>query len=599
MKKLFSLLLMAATLLVATAQTPAPDKVGMELTAQQWNRNVVAGWNLGNSLESAPGGWDGNSTNIGWSSSYDTSAETSWGNPKTTKAMIDAVKAAGFNAVRIPVRWGCHITDVSTMTISEAWIKRVKEVVDYCIQNDMYVILNTHHDMWLEYQATPGKKADNNKKLALLWTNIANYFADYDGHLAFAGTNEVHMKDDWNQPSAGNLAVQNSYLQTFVDAVRATGGKNYYRHLIVQTWACNPYYGLGKKLVVPKDVEEHGYERMSVEFHYYNPYNYCAGNQGAGNYNYWGKNCPTEQKTAIATDNETTMTNFFNQVDNEWSKLGLGIVVGEWGISDRYPNSLEKGLIHDNMTYYCTYLTREVRQRGYSAFVWDNNVFGNGSEKFGVFNRSSSMAIAAPWIVKGIMEGAGQEYAEPSEPERPQTGGDDLYSKVGETVWSGHELMAWGDGLQLQIPASYFANLKAGDLLVLYYDNVAAAEYSMVQFFYGDWKDNPQFDCDGTSDFQFDTRSISSTATATGSLLSTFKITTSSLATLKAKGMVLQGFGAYLNRVVLVQADKLGIEAVNSDAAAMTIRYDIQGRRVNQKSRGGITIVNGQKVVIR
>lgn len=409
MNKLYSMLFLAASCtLSANAQNNAPDKTGMELTAQEWNKQVKAGWNLGNTLECPGSGWDANSVNIGWQKAYDTSAETCWGNPKTTKEMITAVKNAGFNAIRIPVRWACHITDATAMTISDAWLQRVKEVVDYCIDNDMYVIINTHHDMWLEYQATPSKKDDNNNKLSKLWTNIANYFADYDGRLAFAGTNEVHMQDNWNEPAATNLAVQNSYLQTFIDAVRATGGKNYYRHLIVQTWACNPYFGLNGKLIVPNDVEENGCSRMSIEFHYYNPYNYCSGNKGSGYYNYWGTEYTGSQKDKASPDNEKTMRDFFNQVDQEWVSQGLGIVVGEWGISDRYNTSLDKKAIHENMTYYCTFLTNEIRTRGYSAFIWDNNVFGNGSEKFGIFDRKDNMKIKADWITKGIEEGVRQ-----------------------------------------------------------------------------------------------------------------------------------------------------------------------------------------------
>lgn len=409
MKKLYSLFILSALFFNSFAQATAPNKDGMDISAQQWNANVIAGWNLGNSLESAPSGWDGNSIEIGYLQSYDTSAETSWGNPKTTKALIDAVKAEGFNAVRIPVRWACHITDKKTMTISEDWLKRVKEVVDYCIDNDMYVIINTHHDMWLEYQPTNAKKKENNERLAMLWTNIANYFADYDARLAFAGTNETHLKDNWNNPGAENLAVQNSYLQTFIDAVRATGGKNYYRHLIVQTYACNPYYGLSNKLIIPKDVEENGYEHMSIEFHYYNPYNYCSGNKGSGYYNYWGKNYTGKQNSAVAPDNEKTMTDFFDQVQREWADKGLGIVIGEWGISDRYTDKDKKDKkdINDNMQYYCKFFTNEVRTRGFSAFVWDNNAFGNGSEKFGVINRRTQKA-EADWITKGIKEGVAQ-----------------------------------------------------------------------------------------------------------------------------------------------------------------------------------------------
>jgi len=407
MKNLFSILFAVAFGICSTFAQKAPDMTGMELTAQQWNRQIYAGWNLGNTLECPGSGWNANSTDIGWLKAYDTSAETCWGNPKTTKAMITAVKAAGFNAVRIPVRWACHITDKAQdkMTVSDAWLQRVKEVVDYCIDNDMYVIINTHHDMWLEYQPINSKKAENNARLKALWTNIANYFADYDGRLAFAGTNETHIQNNWSNPTAENLAVQNSYLQTFIDAVRATGGKNYYRHLIVQTYACNPYYGLSNQLIVPNDVAEHGRSRMSIEFHYYNPYNYCSGEKGTGYYNYWGTKYTGTQKTAVAPDNEKTMSDFLNQVQKEWADTGLGIVIGEWGISDRYTSSLDKKAIHDNMQYYCKYFITEARTHGFSTFVWDNNVFGNGTEKFGIFNRTKNMQIDATWMVNGIKEG--------------------------------------------------------------------------------------------------------------------------------------------------------------------------------------------------
>lgn len=409
MKKFFTLIACILSGSISMAQDKQPDMTGMELTAKQWNAQVTAGWNLGNSLESAPSGWDGNSKSLGWQSSYDTNGETAWGNPKTTKAMIDAVKAAGFNAIRIPVRWGCHIVNTNTMEISTAWLARVKEVVDYAIQNDMYVIINSHHDMWLEYQATYAMQTLNTTRLTNLWKQIANYFADYDGRLAFAGTNEVHLQDNWNQPKAENLEVQNSYNQTFINAVRSTGGKNYYRHLIVQTYACNGYYGLDGKLVVPTDVEGNGNSRMSIEFHYYNPYNYCSGNKGSGYYHYWGQYYTGTRPSgaAVAPDKEKVMTDFFDKCVNQWGKTGLGLVMGEWGISDRYTTTSDKTPIHNNMTYYCEYLITQARSRGISTFLWDNNVYGNGTEKYGIFDRRSNpvMNIKCPWITNGIKAG--------------------------------------------------------------------------------------------------------------------------------------------------------------------------------------------------
>ena len=256
-------------------------------TAKEWNKDVV-GWNLGNQLECSAPGQDGESMQIGMADNS-IKAETAWGNPVVTKKVIKAVKDAGFNAIRIPVRWQCHITNAQAMSIDKAWLNRVKEVVGWCLNNDLKVIINTHHDKWLEGRPTNEYKDENNQKLALLWLNIASEFANYDYRVAFAGTNEVHIKDYWGKPEAENLAVQNSYNQTFIDVVRATGGNNLKRHLIVQTYVCNPDFGLyNGDFIVPTDIDGNGNNYMSVEFHYYTPWDYA----GECKFNYWGDRSP-------------------------------------------------------------------------------------------------------------------------------------------------------------------------------------------------------------------------------------------------------------------------------------------------------------------
>ena len=162
-------------------------------TAKQWNKDVV-GWNLGNQFESSVPAGDGESTAIG-NPEGSIDAEKAWGNPVVTEAMIQAVKKAGFNAIRIPIRWQCHITDAQTMSIDPAWIARIKTVVDWCLKNDLKVIINAHHEKWLESRPTSQYKEENCNKLKLLWTKIASAFANYDNRLAFAGTNEVHIKE--------------------------------------------------------------------------------------------------------------------------------------------------------------------------------------------------------------------------------------------------------------------------------------------------------------------------------------------------------------------------------------------------------------------
>ena len=164
---------------------PTDDNIGE--TAQQTVKNIFAGWNIGNSLEVPDG-------------------ETAWGNPATTQKLIDGVKAAGFNAVRIPCAWNSHlVADAEPFTIDPAWLKRVREVVDYAYRNGMYVIINTHWDGgWLELHANANDCAAVVKKEKAIWTQIAAEFADYGQRLIFAGNNEIRNKvggnENWGTP---------------------------------------------------------------------------------------------------------------------------------------------------------------------------------------------------------------------------------------------------------------------------------------------------------------------------------------------------------------------------------------------------------------
>ena len=364
-------------------------------TARQWNSEVTAGWNLGNQFECSAPGQDSESIAVGDPEGAD-NAETAWGNPLVTKKTIKAVRDAGFNAIRIPVRWQCHISNPSAMSISRIWMDRIKEVIDWCLEYNLKVIVNVHHEKWLESRPLYANKEENCQKLALLWLNIANELNKYDYRVAFAGTNEVHEPDKWGKPTTENLNVQNAYNQTFIDIVRATGMNNAKRHLIVQTYACNADYGLyNGDFIIPTDIEGNDY--MSVELHYYNPWEYV----GSGECYYWGE--PYKQYGASRSD-ENTMIKLFNKLADEWSAKGLGVVIGEWGITNHFKAS-EADRMRENMSYYCKTLVSEARKRGFSTFVWDNNRFGNGADMFGIFDRSKNMSIKADWVIKGIKEG--------------------------------------------------------------------------------------------------------------------------------------------------------------------------------------------------
>lgn len=353
-------------------------------TAVQWNQGVV-GWNLGNQLECPALGTD-NESMLFTCLEGSINAETAWGNPKVTEKTIKAVKEAGFNAIRIPVRWQCHIVNEEAMTVDKAWMQRVKEVVGWCLKQDLKVILNTHHDKWLEGRPTYAYKNENCRKLALLWLNIASEFKDYDSRLAFAGTNEVHILNNWGKPTPENLEVQNAYNQTFINIVRSTGGNNLYRNLIVQTYVCNPEFGLDGAFIIPADLPDNGNRYMSVEFHFYHPWEYA----GEGTLDIW--------------IDDGNLKRVFDLAQKEWGYKGLGVTIGEWGVTD-HGDASNAEQVHENIAYYCKIYVSEAMKRGFSTFVWDNNSFGQGADKFGIFNRFKGMKLEAPWMLHGIMEG--------------------------------------------------------------------------------------------------------------------------------------------------------------------------------------------------
>jgi len=241
-----------------------PDTTGMNNTAAQLAAKMKIGWNLGNTLEAIGG-------------------ETAWGNPKVTKALISAIKQNGFNAVRIPCSWDQY-TDPATAKIKGAWLSRVKEVVQYCIDNDMYVILNIHWDGgWLENNCTPEKRRPVNAKQKAYWEQIATCLRDFDDHLIFASANEPAVTN------AAQMDVLLSYHQTFIDAVRSTGGKNAYRTLVIQGPSTDFDKTLRLMNKMPQDIVK---KRLMLEVHSYTPYQFALmtrdekwGNQ----FYYWGR----------------------------------------------------------------------------------------------------------------------------------------------------------------------------------------------------------------------------------------------------------------------------------------------------------------------
>ena len=290
------------------ADSVAPDETGMRnISSVELSKEMIPGWNVGNSLEAIGG-------------------ETAWGNPPINEDLIEAVKDAGFNSVRIPVAWSNGM-DMTTFAIDEELLYRVEEVVDYVLDNDMYAIINIHWDGgWM--QPTYEQQDYVNNRLAIIWEQIAVFFRDYDDHLLFAGSNEVHIEGDYGAPREENYTVQNSFNQTFVNTVRSTGGCNYYRHLLVQGYNTNINYTVGF-FAIPNDVVEN---RLMVEVHYYDPYDFTLNENDR--ITQWGKNATDPARTETWA-NEDYADAQFQKMKTNFVDKGYGVVLGEYGAMAR------------------------------------------------------------------------------------------------------------------------------------------------------------------------------------------------------------------------------------------------------------------------
>lgn len=336
-----------------TITVPEADKTGMEQDAADLMKNIKIGWNLGNSLEATGG-------------------ETAWGNPATTLAMINKIREMGFNAVRIPCAWNQYLSNEMTYEIKPSWLARVKEVVDYCIENNLYVILNIHWDGgWLENDIPNGYNEKVNNKQKALWTQIATYFREYDEHLLFAGCNEPNVED------ADDMSVLLQYEQTFVDAVRATGGKNVYRNLIVQGPSTDIDKTMQYMISLPVDIIPN---RISVEVHYYSSWKFCGmeKDESWGNaFYFWGEE---NKKYAVGafegrwddTCGESYIQMQFQKLKENFKDKGIPVIIGEFAAIRRTLADQQAQEGHDlSRAAFNTCVVREANARGLVPFYWD------------------------------------------------------------------------------------------------------------------------------------------------------------------------------------------------------------------------------------
>lgn len=359
----------------------AADATGMSSSAIQLAAKIKLGWNMGNSLEAIGG-------------------ETAWANPKATKALIDLVKANGFNAIRIPCSFDQYLANSTTAKIKEEWLARVKEVVDYAVDNDMYVIVNIHWDGgWLENNCTEAAKSATNAKQKAYWEQIATYLRGFDEHLIFASANEPKVAN------ATEMAVLTTYHQTFIDAVRSTGGKNAYRTVVVQ----GPDTDIDKtnKLMLRLPTDKVA-NRMMMEVHYYTPYQFTLMDKDADwgkMFYYWGANTrsTTDTERNPTWGEEAELAKLFKSMKTQFVDKGIPVILGEFGAIRRTNLTGSNLSLHlASRAYYLKVVVQQAKANGMVPFYWDE---GNlGSNGFGIFNRFNT-TVADSQALNGLLDG--------------------------------------------------------------------------------------------------------------------------------------------------------------------------------------------------
>ena len=336
----------------------APDMTGMASTAVQLAAKMRTGMgiNFGNTMESPH--------------------EGDWQSSKMTESYVKFVKSLGFNSVRLPSNWvWSHLIDRSKAKIDPAWLARVKEVVGWCVANDIYVILNAHGDSgWLENNVNAFKKDSVNAMQKAIWEQIATTMRDFDEHLIFAGANEPAVNN------AEQMAILIDYHETFIKAVRSTGGRNSYRVLVVQGPSTDSYKTSELMTTMPHDPVP---DRLMLEVHSYTPSTFNLLNDGDASWGkmayYWGAgNHSTIEPERNATFGEE------DAIIAEFGKMkkfvdqGIPVVLGEYASWRRTPavtksQYLPKDMDKHNKSVddWAIFATKTAKANGLMPFWWE------------------------------------------------------------------------------------------------------------------------------------------------------------------------------------------------------------------------------------
>jgi len=348
---------------------PSEPQSFKDITAAQLVADIKVGWNLGNTLDAG----DSWSTNPSI-----TQHETSWGNPLTTKAMITAIKTAGFNAIRIPVSWTKCAN--SNYKIRNDWMARVTDVVNYAVENDMYILLNTHHDEKV-FKFTDANKAASLIAFRKIWEQIAYNFQNYNEKLIFEGLNEprtIGSSAEWNGGTAEERTNLNEHYKVFVETVRSCGGNNDKRFLILNTYGASGLAVAMDSLTVPADTAQN---KIIVSYHAYEPYDFALNDKS-----------PVKTWSHSNSSDTSPITERIDRAYVSFVSKGIPVIIGEFGALNKSNESARATWVE--------FYVKSAAQKDIKCFWWDDG--GN----FKLLNRSSK-TFYYPEIRDGLLRGAG------------------------------------------------------------------------------------------------------------------------------------------------------------------------------------------------
>ena len=334
----------------------AANSSGMSSNATQLAAKIKLGINIGNTMEA-------------WCRINP--SETCWANPMVSAAYMQLIKDSGFDAVRIPLAWEQYANPANGK-ISDAWLNRVKEVVQMAVDNGLYVVVNIHWDGgWLESNISEVAKVRTNAKQKAYWEQIATKLRDFDEHVMFASANEPRLN------TAALAPILHSYHQTFVDAVRSTGGRNAHRVLVVQGLATDVDLTMNFWQGMPVDTVP---GRQMMEVHYYPGY---FSNKGEDDANgrmlcYWGEGYYSQTDTTRNANNfwrleEEAFTDAqFARMKTKFVDQGIPVVLGEYAAMLRWPETCADYDLHlASREHFWKYVTKSATANGLLPFAWE------------------------------------------------------------------------------------------------------------------------------------------------------------------------------------------------------------------------------------